>query len=80
MSAVLFIDGNHENFDILEEFPLVEWNGGLVHEIDSGIISLNKRPGICSLKRKQNWHIVKKDEKKLITSLGTVSFEKTLLD
>ena len=29
-------------------------------------------------KRKQNWHIVKKDEKKLITSLGTVSFEKTL--
>ena len=31
-----------------------------------------------SLKRKQNWHIVKKDEKKLITSLGTVSFEKTL--
>lgn len=31
-----------------------------------------------SLKRRQNWHIVKKDEKKLITSLGTVSFEKTL--
>lgn len=31
-----------------------------------------------SLKRKQNWHIVKKDEKKLITSLGTVNFEKTL--
>ncbi|CUH92942.1 metallophosphoesterase [Herbinix luporum] len=40
VSAVLFIDGNHENFDILEEFPLVEWNGGLVHEIDSGIIHL----------------------------------------
>ena len=29
-------------------------------------------------KRKVNWKIVKKDEKKLITSLGTVSFEKTL--
>lgn len=31
-----------------------------------------------SVKRRQNWHIVKKDEKKLITSLGTVSFKKTL--
>ena len=29
-------------------------------------------------KRKQNWQIVKRDEKKLITSLGTVCFEKTL--
>ena len=29
-------------------------------------------------KRKQNWHIIKKDKKTLITSLGTISFEKTL--
>lgn len=40
VSAVLFIDGNHENFDLLEEYPLVKWNGGLVHEIDSGIFHL----------------------------------------
>ena len=31
-----------------------------------------------SEKRKQNWQIVKIDEKKLITSLGIVCFEKTL--
>lgn len=31
-----------------------------------------------SIKRKQNWQIVKIDEKKLITSLGTVCFKKTL--
>lgn len=31
-----------------------------------------------SEKRKQNWQIVKTDEKKLITSLGTVCFKKTL--
>jgi hypothetical protein len=31
-------------------------------------------------KRKQNWQIVKKDEKRLITSLGTVCFEKTLFN
>ena len=31
-----------------------------------------------SEKRKQNWQIVKIDEKKLITSLGVVCFEKTL--
>jgi len=29
-------------------------------------------------KRKQNWQIIKKDEKKLVTSLGPVCFEKTL--
>lgn len=31
-----------------------------------------------SEKRKQSWQIVKIDEKKLITSLGTVCFKKTL--
>lgn len=29
-------------------------------------------------KRRKNWQIVRRDEKKLITSLGTVNFEKTL--
>ena len=36
--TVLFVDGNHENFDLLERFPIGVWQGGLVHRI---------RPGWC---------------------------------
>lgn len=30
---VLFIDGNHENFDMLNEYPVEYWNGGKIHKI-----------------------------------------------
>ncbi len=30
---ILFIDGNHENFDIIESYPDEEWCGGKVHVI-----------------------------------------------
>lgn len=30
---VLFVDGNHENFDLLNEYPVEEWCGGKVHVI-----------------------------------------------
>lgn len=30
---ICFVDGNHENFDLLEKFPEKNWNGGKVHEI-----------------------------------------------
>lgn len=36
----LFIDGNHENFDILNTYPIKEWNGGRIHEIRDNIIHL----------------------------------------
>lgn len=29
--TTLFIDGNHENFQILNGFPVEEWNGGKTH-------------------------------------------------
>lgn len=38
--TVLFIDGNHENFDILEKYPEEEWHGGRVHRIKPNIIHL----------------------------------------
>ena len=38
--TTLFIDGNHENFDILDELPVTEWNGGKVHMIRERIIHL----------------------------------------
>lgn len=38
--TVLFVDGNHENFDILNSYPVEIWKGGKVHKIDSGVIHL----------------------------------------
>ena len=38
--TVLFVDGNHENFDLLEKYPVETWNGGKVHKISENIIHL----------------------------------------
>lgn len=38
--TVLFIDGNHENHTALNDYPVDEWKGGLVHIIEPGIIHL----------------------------------------
>lgn len=38
--TVLFVDGNHENFDLLETFPVEEWHGGKVQKIKPNIIHL----------------------------------------
>ncbi len=35
--STLFIDGNHENFDLLESYPVIELFGGKVHEISPKI-------------------------------------------
>lgn len=37
---VLFCDGNHENFDILNSYPISEMYGGKVHKIRENIIHL----------------------------------------
>lgn len=38
--TTLFIDGNHENFELLNSYHVDEWNGGKVHFIESDIIHL----------------------------------------
>lgn len=38
--TVLFVDGNHENFDLLNSFPVSNWHGGKVHKIRKNIIHL----------------------------------------
>lgn len=38
--TVLFVDGNHENFDMLESYPTEIWNGGKIHRIADNIIHL----------------------------------------
>lgn len=38
--TVLFVDGNHENFTLLNSYPVSMWNGGKVHIIKDNIIHL----------------------------------------
>ena len=38
--TTLFVDGNHENFDMLNAYPVENWNGGKVHKIRDDIIHL----------------------------------------
>ncbi len=37
---ICFIDGTHENFDILNDYPVSVWNGGKVHAISDNIYHL----------------------------------------
>lgn len=37
---ICFIDGTHENFDLLNGYPLSVWNGGKVHQISDNIFHL----------------------------------------
>lgn len=38
--TTLFVDGNHENFDRLYQYPVEEWHGGKVHKIRPSVIHL----------------------------------------
>lgn len=46
--TTLFVDGNHDAFTRLYDYPVKEWNGGLVHEI---------RPHVLHLMRGQVFNI-----------------------
>lgn len=39
---ILFVDGNHENFDRLEKYPVTEWNGGKVRHINEQVTHLTR--------------------------------------
>lgn len=38
--TTLFVDGNHENFNLVKQYPISEWNGGKVQFITPSIIHL----------------------------------------
>ncbi len=38
--TIAFIDGCHENFDLLEAYPERTWNGGKIHRISKNIVHL----------------------------------------
>lgn len=61
---ILFVDGNHENFDLIYRYPVIEWNGGKIHEI---------RPNIYHLMRGEIYTI---NDKKLFVFGGGYSIDK----
>lgn len=40
--TTLFVDGNHENFEMLEKYPISQWNGGQVQFINEKVIHLRR--------------------------------------
>ena len=50
--TTLFVDGNHENYDRLLEYPEKSWNGGQVNEVRSSILHL-KRGYVFNIQDKQ---------------------------
>lgn len=62
--TTLWVDGNHENFDLLNQYPSEEWNGGKVHFI---------RPSVIHLMRGQVFTI---DGIKIFTFGGAMSNDK----
>lgn len=44
--TVLFVDGNHENFDELEKYEVTEWHGGKVHRLSDNLIHLMRGTGL----------------------------------
>ena len=38
--TTLFVDGNHENHDALDQYPVEEWHGGKIHRISNTVIHL----------------------------------------
>ncbi|MDE6442772.1 MAG: metallophosphoesterase [Clostridia bacterium] len=62
--TVLFVDGNHENFDLINSYPVEIWNGGKVHKI---------KPDIIHLMRGQVFEI---EGKKIFTFGGATSIDR----
>lgn len=58
--TTLFVDGNHDNFDRLDDYPIEKWHGGNVHFI---------RPSVIHLMRSQIFNI----EDKLFFTFGGAS-------
>ena len=40
--TIAFVDGCHENFDLLAKYPTIDWNGAPVHKIAHNIMHLKR--------------------------------------
>lgn len=64
--TILWVDGNHENFDALNKYPVEKWNGGKIHKI---------RDNVFHLMRGQVFNI---EGKNIFTFGGGLSIDKHL--
>lgn len=69
---ILFVDGNHENFDVLNSYPIEKWCGGKVHVIEK---DENGNPKIIHLMRGQVYEI---DGRRIFTFGGAYSIDKAM--
>lgn len=69
---LLFVDGNHENFDRLESYPVEIWHGGNVHVIRK---DKNNTPKVIHMMRGQIFEI---EGKKIFTFGGAYSIDKSI--
>lgn len=67
---ILWVDGNHENFDLINEYPVEEWCGGEVHVIRRDKAGI---PKIIHLMRGQVFEI---EDKRIFTFGGAYSIDK----
>lgn len=37
---ILFVDGTHENFELLDQYPEMDWNGGKAQKINDNVLHL----------------------------------------
>ena len=64
--TTLFVSGNHENYDLLRNYPISQWHGGLVQAI---------RPSVLHLMRGQLYNIC---GKRIFTMGGASSRRRSL--
>lgn len=64
--TILFVDGNHENFNLLNAYPVEQWCGGNIHRI---------RPNLIHLMRGQYYTI---EGKTFLTMGGAISTDRSL--
>lgn len=67
---ILWVDGNHENFDLINEYPVEEWCGGKVHVIR------RNRDGVPKLIHLMRGQIFNIEGKKIFTFGGAYSIDK----
>lgn len=69
---ILWVDGNHENFDRINEYPVEMWNGGKVHVVGR---DKDGNPKLIHLMRGQVFEI---EGKKIFTFGGAYSIDKAM--
>ena len=64
--TTLFVDGNHENFDALQNYPVIEFHGAICHQI---------RPHVLHVMRGE---VIQIAEHRILCMGGAVSIDKQL--